>query len=110
MNQTRISRENDTDRSVEGGSAVFDEKSGQPSIASSESFQSREQEVPSQLGAQEKDLHVTSGNDTTEETNDVVLEPVRSKRSVRDASSIPDGGLWAWLQVLGGFFLLFNSW
>ncbi|OAL43574.1 MFS general substrate transporter [Pyrenochaeta sp. DS3sAY3a] len=81
MNQTRISRENDTDRSVEGGSAVFDEKSGQPSISSAESFQSREQEVPSQLGAQEKDLHVTPGNEETEETNDVVLEPVRSKRS-----------------------------
>ncbi|KAF1948063.1 MFS general substrate transporter [Clathrospora elynae] len=30
--------------------------------------------------------------------------------SVKDISTIPDGGLWAWLQVLGGFFLLFNSW
>lgn len=39
------------------------------------------------------------------------LEPAQSKHaSVRDASSIPNGGLWAWLQVLGGFFLLFNSW
>lgn len=38
------------------------------------------------------------------------LRKVKSKYSVRDAGSIPDGGLWAWLQVLGGFFLLFNSW
>jgi len=39
------------------------------------------------------------------------LELVQSKHpSVKDASRIPDGGLWAWLQVLGGFFLLFNSW
>jgi hypothetical protein len=38
------------------------------------------------------------------------LVPVKSKHSVRDAGSIPNGGLWAWLQVLGGFFLLFNSW
>lgn len=38
------------------------------------------------------------------------LKKVKSKHSVRDAGSIPDGGLWAWLQVLGGFFLLFNSW
>lgn len=38
------------------------------------------------------------------------LKKVKSKHSVRDAGSIPNGGLWAWLQVLGGFFLLFNSW
>jgi hypothetical protein len=38
------------------------------------------------------------------------LEKVKSKHSVRDAGSIPNGGLWAWLQVLGSFFLLFNSW
>jgi len=28
----------------------------------------------------------------------------------QDVSQIPNGGLTAWLQVLGGFFLLFNSW
>ncbi|KAJ4334815.1 hypothetical protein N0V95_009073 [Ascochyta clinopodiicola] len=38
------------------------------------------------------------------------LKQVKSKNSVRDVGSIPNGGLWAWLQVLGGFFLLFNSW
>ena len=26
------------------------------------------------------------------------------------ASTAPDGGTRAWLQVLGGFFVLFNSW
>ncbi|GAM84094.1 hypothetical protein ANO11243_020860 [Dothideomycetidae sp. 11243] len=30
--------------------------------------------------------------------------------SVNDVSSIPDGGLVAWLQVLGSFFLFFNNW
>lgn len=30
--------------------------------------------------------------------------------SVRDLGSIPDGGAKAWLQVLGSFFLFFNSW
>jgi MFS family permease len=29
---------------------------------------------------------------------------------VNDASSIPNGGLRAWLQVLSSFFLMFNSW
>lgn len=26
------------------------------------------------------------------------------------ADAIPDGGLTAWLQVVGSFFLFFNSW
>jgi hypothetical protein len=26
------------------------------------------------------------------------------------ADDIPDGGLVAWLQVLGGFFVIFNTW
>jgi hypothetical protein len=30
--------------------------------------------------------------------------------NVNNVSSIPNGGLWAWLQVLGAFFLFFNSW
>lgn len=30
--------------------------------------------------------------------------------SVNDTLSIPDGGLTAWLQVLGSFFLFFNNW
>jgi hypothetical protein len=41
------------------------------------------------------------------------LEPVKSRksvRSVRDVGSIPDGGVTAWLQVLGAFVLFFNSW
>ncbi|KAF1953483.1 MFS general substrate transporter [Byssothecium circinans] len=39
------------------------------------------------------------------------IEPVQTKQpSVNDAASIPDGGVKAWLQVLGAFFLFFNSW
>lgn len=39
------------------------------------------------------------------------VERVVSKQpSVNNAASIPNGGLWAWLQVLGAFFLFFNSW
>lgn len=38
------------------------------------------------------------------------LEPVKSKASVNNVSAIPNGGLKAWLQVLGAFFLLFNTW
>jgi hypothetical protein len=43
------------------------------------------------------------------ERNDI--ERVKSKQpSVNNISSIPNGGLKAWLQVLGAFFLFFNSW
>lgn len=30
--------------------------------------------------------------------------------SVNNVKAIPNGGLTAWLQVLGAFFLFFNSW
>ncbi|OCL08237.1 MFS general substrate transporter [Glonium stellatum] len=39
------------------------------------------------------------------------LEPVTTKaHSVNHVDSIPNGGLKAWLQVLGSFFIFFNSW
>ncbi|OCK86333.1 MFS general substrate transporter [Lepidopterella palustris CBS 459.81] len=39
------------------------------------------------------------------------LEPVTTKaHSVNHIGSIPNGGLRAWLQVAGSFFLFFNSW
>lgn len=37
-------------------------------------------------------------------------ETIPVKASVHDTSSVPNGGLKAWLQVLGGFFVLFNTW
>ena len=36
--------------------------------------------------------------------------PVEKKASVNNMSAIPNGGLVAWLQVLGSFTLFFNSW
>jgi hypothetical protein len=46
------------------------------------------------------------------------LEKQTTRRSVRsgkavsvnNVSAIPNGGMTAWLQVLGAFFLFFNSW
>ncbi|KAL9094562.1 MAG: hypothetical protein Q9165_003121 [Trypethelium subeluteriae] len=35
---------------------------------------------------------------------------VSAKPSVHSLRSIPNGGLQAWLQVMGAFFLFFNSW
>jgi hypothetical protein len=32
------------------------------------------------------------------------------KAHVSDMSSIPNGGLLAWMQVVGSFFLFFNTW
>ena len=83
-----------------------DEKlSRQPSPSFSDSLRSAVAPVANQ--EQHKDQHIATDNNVDGTT----LEPVQSKHpSVRDASQIPNGGLWAWLQVVGGFFLLFNSW
>jgi hypothetical protein len=38
------------------------------------------------------------------------LESAISYQSVPAQPSIPNGGTIAWLQVLAGFFMFFNSW
>ncbi|KAI9713279.1 MAG: hypothetical protein M1828_001452 [Chrysothrix sp. TS-e1954] len=38
------------------------------------------------------------------------LKKKQSKSSINNTSSIPNGGLKAWLQVAGAFMLFFNSW
>jgi hypothetical protein len=38
------------------------------------------------------------------------LESAISYQSVPAQPSIPDSGTMAWLQVLAGFFMFFNSW
>jgi hypothetical protein len=56
-------------------------------------------------------LSLKSIDITSQHGNEISLQPIPSRQQkVQDASSIPNGGLWAWLQVLGSFFLLFNSW
>jgi MFS family permease len=88
--------------------STFNEKpSQQPSLSSGNS--TRDSISPAKKQNSEKDAHVTASGFNKDDGT--TLEPVRSAHtSVRDASKIPNGGLWAWLQVLGGFFLLFNSW
>jgi len=44
-------------------------------------------------------------------SNGTPLEPVTSaKPSINNIKSVPNGGVKAWLQVLGSFFLFFNTW
>jgi hypothetical protein len=101
MNRLTTPADAKADTALDEQSNVFDEEpSQQPSFSSSKS---RSDDRVANQG-QEKDGHVT-------EPDGEVLEPVHSRHpSVKDASKIPNGGLWAWLQVLGGFFLLFNTW
>lgn len=49
-------------------------------------------------------------SDTTAETDGGPLTNVESKPSVNNIRSVPNGGAKAWLQVLGVFFVFFNTW
>jgi hypothetical protein len=60
----------------------------------------------------EKDTqNLSSSNDRSlvskEEESHEPPQPVVSNNQINE---IPNGGLKAWLQVLGSFFLFFNSW
>lgn len=39
-----------------------------------------------------------------------ISETVSPTPEVKPARTIPNGGLQAWLQVVGAFFLYFNTW
>lgn len=39
-----------------------------------------------------------------------IAETSSSTPEVKPARTIPNGGLQAWLQVVGAFFLYFNTW
>ncbi|KAF2025968.1 MFS general substrate transporter [Setomelanomma holmii] len=104
MERTTRPADAETTVSAANSTALDEKPSRHPSISTSESVRSNHDREANQL--QEKGEHVTERDE-----NDAPLEPVQSRHpSVRDGSSIPNGGTWAWLQVLGGFFLLFNSW
>ncbi|KAF2019536.1 putative monocarboxylate permease [Aaosphaeria arxii CBS 175.79] len=105
--------------------AVSDEKTTQESGSSSVSLPSRDgnNDATSHDKSQEK-IEANGGKEVNAPVKDDAeieddqqyagdeqgLNKVVSRKSVRDTSSIPNGGLVAWLQVLGAFFLLFNTW
>jgi len=90
-----------TDRTISSPHELLDEKSSQhPNIPSTPVRSTHERPANE---AQEKDNHVVEDDDA--------LEPVVSRQaSGKDADAIPNGGFWAWMQVLGSFFLMFNTW
>lgn len=111
-----LTSEAEKSRASDVPSASLDEKIDAPSTSSGESIRSQRGDQVAQNDVKEKELQVDDGEPNeeivgVEDGTEGKLEPVKSKQpSVNNASSIPDGGLWAWLQVLGAFFLFFNSW
>ncbi|ORY14791.1 major facilitator superfamily domain-containing protein [Clohesyomyces aquaticus] len=84
-------------------STAYDEKAGKTPSESSGSIRSSPRDYVLNAEEEKKEGQVTRDPNQ--------LEPVKSKQpSVHNAAAIPDGGLAAWLQVLGAFFLFFNSW
>jgi hypothetical protein len=87
----------------------YDEKTNENALSSSRSSLSQKPEnaEPLQPSAEAGDL-----NRDVERV--VTTESTRKRRAhhghVNDLSSVPNGGLRAWLQVAGSFFLFFNTW
>ncbi|KAE8358936.1 major facilitator superfamily domain-containing protein [Aspergillus caelatus] len=48
------------------------------------------------------------GNDKSLSANETL--EIQNKASVNDTTSIPNGGIKAWMQVMGTFFIFFNTW
>jgi hypothetical protein len=53
---------------------------------------------------------VDDQDDKTAQESDAGNDVTAREAAAKAASAIPDGGLIAWLQVLGSFFLWWNTW
>lgn len=96
------SRQEDRSKLVDGHTSTASDQ--EPCSSSLDSVQN-DHDQAFRLGQEKAQYQTDNGR------KEACAEAVQIKHTnVNDASSIPDGGLWAWLQVLGGFFLLFNSW
>ena len=57
-----------------------------------------------------------SNEEASKTSSEAVLEEakepseIKEKANVNDTDAVPNGGLQAWLQVAGSFFLTFNTW
>ena len=81
-------------------------------LAGSRTEEEKELELTSPNGSMESEIEhpVEAGIQAEEGFDDLALEKKATKFSVNNVSSIPNGGLRAWLQVLGVFFIFFNTW
>lgn len=81
---------------------------------STESFEEKPVQDSASVSTQDKaEAHarsVAQPEDTFNAAEGAPLESAISYQSVPAQPSIPNGGTLAWLQVLSGFFMFFNSW
>jgi len=56
------------------------------------------------------DAHPVNNSDEKATDAETGLQPQKPPPAGPPGGPPPNGGLTAWLQVLGGFFLFFNTW
>jgi hypothetical protein len=114
---------NDHDNRISGVPSTYDEKPellSEPSLESinqprglnSKSSNEKDTDVMANGNAHERGVIGKDGVGGVERgmENGEELTKTKSVKSVRDVGSIPNGGLTAWLQVVGAFVLFFNTW
>lgn len=81
--------------------------------SSFESIEEKPAHDSSSISTQDKNEHgypVAIQEDSASAAEGAPLESAISYQSVPAQPSIPNGGTMAWLQVLAGFCMFFNSW
>lgn len=56
------------------------------------------------------DVRAEDQRHDVEKATEAPMERERTSHSVNNVASIPNGGIRAWMQVAGSFFLFYNTW
>lgn len=88
--------------------------SADQSRASLESYEKKTVSESPSISTHDKEAEpiqrIPTSRTVVDPSNGAPLESAISYQSVPAQPAIPDGGTVAWLQVLAGFFMFFNSW
>ena len=99
-----LGRELEREKSIEGGKSIEAGQDGHLTEHQKEVIEAAEPPFT------QHDDDVFEDDKIEDENLERTATQASSKPSVNNIKHVPNGGLWAWLQVLSSFFLFMNTW
>jgi hypothetical protein len=97
-------------RSESLGSVLPPSRTGSKNDDYGDKIEEAEHVSQSSIEDQEDAEEANGGADDVEKATAAPVEKKDTRISVNNISSVPNGGLRAWMQVVGSFFIFYNTW